>query len=270
MTAARQAEPLSGSVLRHGLEFQVALDNPISLARGVEFDVDGGGLRFYGAPPATSAALRVGGFHGAVAGGASCNCSTLTLTPHCHGTHTECLGHLTSERIDAWRIVPRGLMNAVLVAVQPESRVVDRDALAAALARAFTNIPPPLRAVTALILRTGCEDDSMAHLSPGAAALLVEHGILHVVLDLASMDPAEDSGELAAHRVFFGLPARHRDGAVTRAAEAREERSRCTITEFARIPSGLTEGAWLLQLAVPELGGDAVPSSPLLYPMVPA
>lgn len=268
MTAAPTAAPLTGAVLRDRQEFRVALDNPISLARAVEFD--GGGLRFFGAPPATSAALRVGAFHGAVAGGASCNCSTLTLTPHCHGTHTECLGHLTSERIDAWRLVPRGLMSAVLVTVQPERSVVGREALAAALARTFATMPPPLRGVTALILRTDCEDEAMAHLSPGAAALLVEHGILHLVLDLPSMDPAEDGGELAAHRVFFGLPARHRDGSVTRAAEAHKERARCTITEFAQIPPDVADGAWLLQLAVPALGGDAVPSSPLLYPMVAA
>ena len=156
------------------------------------------------------------------------------------------------------------------VTVNPQNCVVDREALAAALARTLTALPPPMRDVAALILRTGCPDDSMAHLTADAAALLVEYGILHVVLDLASMDPAEDGGELAAHRIFFGLPARHRDGTVTRAAEARTERRRATITEFARIPIDLTDGACLLQLAVPELGGDAVPSSPLLYPIVPA
>ena len=268
MTGAPTAERLTGAVLRGGAGFRVSLDAPISLARAIDFD--GGGLRFFGAPPASAAALRVGAFHGAVAGGASCNCATLTLTPHCHGTHTECLGHLTAERIDAWRIAPRGLMSAVLVTVQPQRGVVGREALAAALARTFSTMPPPLRGVTALILRTDCEDDSMAHLAPAAAALLVEHGIQHVVLDLPSMDPADDGGELSAHRIFFGLPARHRDGAVTRAAEARAERARCTITEFARIPADLSDGAWLLQLALPELGGDAVPSSPLLYPMVPA
>ncbi len=269
MTPATATESLRSRVLRGGREFRVALAEPVSLARAVEFHVEGGGLRFFGAPPATSNALQVGPFLGAVERGASCNCATLTLTPHCHGTHTECLGHLTAERIDAWRIVPRGLMNAVLVTAKPEERVVSRAALAAALQRTIPAMPP-MHDVTALILRTGCADDAMAHLSPDAAALLVEHGILHVVLDMASMDPAEDGGELAAHRVFFGLPARHRDGSVTRALEARAERSRCSITELARIPPELADGACLLQLAVPELDGDAVPSSPLLYPLVPA
>lgn len=269
MTPVAGTAPLAGRVLLGGCGFHVALAAPVSLARALEFDVDGG-TRFFGAPPATSTALRVGGFHGVVAGGGSCNCSTLSLTPHCHGTHTECIGHLTTERIDAWRVAPRGLMSAILITVKPDGHVIGRDVLATALAQTLASTPPALRDVTALILRTGCPDDRMAHLSPAASTLLVEHGIAHVVLDLASMDPAEDGGELAAHRVFFGLPARHQDGSVTHAAEAKPERARCTITELARIPSELADGACLLQLALPELGGDAVPSSPLLYPLVPA
>ena len=38
-----------------------------------------------------------------------------------------------------------------------------------------------------------------------------------------------------------------------------------TVTELAYVPDRLTDGAYLLQLQVPALGGDAVPSRPLLY-----
>jgi hypothetical protein len=58
--------------------------------------------------------------------------------------------------------------------------------------------------------------------------------------------------------VFFGLPR-----GSTALAEA--ERPRSTITELAYIPDDVTDGPYLLQIQVPALGGDAVPSRPLLY-----
>jgi hypothetical protein len=39
------------------------------------------------------------------------------------------------------------------------------------------------------------------------------------------------------------------------------------VTELAFVPNELADGAYLLQLQVPELAGDAVPSRPLLYPL---
>jgi hypothetical protein len=37
------------------------------------------------------------------------------------------------------------------------------------------------------------------------------------------------------------------------------------VTELAFIPDTLIDGAYLLELQVPALSGDAVPSRPLLY-----
>jgi hypothetical protein len=88
----------------------------------------------------------------------------------------------------------------------------------------------------------------------------VSRGVLHLVVDLPSIDRAHDEGRLTAHRLFFGLPR----GSV-RLAEA--TRAAATITELAFVPEALTDGAYLLELQVPALGGDAVPSRPLLYPL---
>jgi arylformamidase len=78
------------------------------------------------------------------------------------------------------------------------------------------------------------------------------------VVDLPSIDRAHDEGRLTAHRLFFGLPP----GSV-RLADA--TRAAATITELAFIPDALADGAYLLELQVPALAGDAVPSRPLLY-----
>jgi hypothetical protein len=88
--------------------------------------------------------------------------------------------------------------------------------------------------------------------------LLVGRGVLHLVVDVPSIDRAHDEGRLTAHRLFFGLPR----GEVRLAAATRAS---ATITELAFIPDSIADGAYLLELQVPALTGDAVPSRPLLY-----
>ena len=101
-----------------GQEIRAALDRGVSLAIAVEFGTPG--PRHFGAPAPTSTPFVAGSFNGSVAHGASANCSTMTLTPHCQMTHTESVAHLTRESGDAWRVVPRGLLPAVVVSVLPE------------------------------------------------------------------------------------------------------------------------------------------------------
>ena len=91
--------------------------------------------------------------------------------------------------------------------------------------------------------------------------MLVERGIEHLVVDLPSIDRAHDEGRLTAHRIFFGLPPR------LNVSCRRQRAPRATVTELAYIPDDVADGAYLLELQVPALGGDAVPSRPLLYPL---
>jgi arylformamidase len=97
-----------------------------------------------------------------------------------------------------------------------------------------------------------------AYLSREGAELLVARGIEHLVIDLPSIDKAHDEGLLSAHRIFFGLPS-----GSSSLQEAR--RPRATVTELAFVPNTVPDGPYLLELQVPAIGGDAVPSRPLLY-----
>ena len=244
----------------------------------IALDFSGPQPRWFGAPVAASVPLVSGGFSGAVSSGASCNCSTLSITPHCDGTHTECVGHLTRERLDARQVVPTTLLPALLLTVTPavapvsgaSSRPLPRTGDLLVTRQSLQQAWPaglPFQP-TALILRTtpnapgkrqrDYRQSPAPYLALEAAALLVERGIEHLVLDLPSADRADDDGELAAHRTFFGLAA----GSVM-LADA--QRSQCTITELAYIDDGVPDGACLLSLQIPALGGDAVPSRPLLY-----
>jgi arylformamidase len=264
-----------------GSDYTADLGKPCSLAITLDFnDVQ---PRWFGAPAARSAPLSEGDFSGRVHSGASCNCSTMSFTPHLDGTHTECAGHLTLEPIDARTVVPVGFLTALLLSVTPMPAHSTEESsdpaphgddlliTAAGLARAWPAKLP--FAPQSLIVRTlpntpskrsrDYRSEPAAYLSIQAAALLVARGIEHLVLDVPSADRAEDGGRLSAHREFFGLPP----GVVSLGAVRRPQ---CTITELAYIEQGVNDGAYLLELQIPALGGDAVPSRPLLFPVHPA
>jgi kynurenine formamidase len=263
----------------------IDLGAPVSLARVVRFD--GAGPRHFGAPAARAWPDSVPGFKGEVRRGASCNCTTLELTPHCHGTHTESVAHLVEEALDVCDLVPLGLMPALVVSVAPVDAATtgedsdpapqpgDRLLTRAALLQGWPASLP--FAPRALVLRMrdaagatapddagsppdGPEGADVAtpYLSRQLVGELVARGIEHLVVELPSIDRGHDGGRLCGHRLFFGLPP-----GSTRLAEA--TRRDCTVTEYARVPASLADGPCALQLTLPRLAGDAVPSRPLAF-----
>ncbi|MDE2220389.1 MAG: cyclase family protein [Gammaproteobacteria bacterium] len=261
-----------------GRELRVDLAHPHDLSIGVDFD--GTGPRWFESPRAHSEPLASGSFVGQVRRGGSCNCSTISLTPHCDGTHTESAGHVTLEAFDVRRVVPDRLLPALLVTVTPTRAGAQDEGsrppplagdlliTRAALARAWPAALPfePV----ALIVRTLPNPPAKRQrdyraapapfLSLPAATWLVERGIEHLVLDVPSADRASDQGMLSAHREFFGL-------APGESARAAVRRPQCSITELAYIDDGVADGACLLALQFASLAGDALPSRPLLYPV---
>jgi kynurenine formamidase len=256
----------------------IDLGAPVSLARAVRFD--GGGPRHFGAPAARARPYTAPGFTGEVRRGASCNCATIELTPHCNGTHTESVAHLVDEPLDVCDLAPLGLMPALVVSLDPQAASAtdedsdpppqpgDRLLTRAALRAAWPALLP--FAPRALVLRArrgadaGVDDDpgndpaGAPYLSRQLVADLVDRGIEHLVVELPSIDRAHDEGRLCGHRLFFGLPP-----GSTRLAEA--TRRGCTVTEYASIPAALADGPCALQLTLPRLAGDAVPSRPLAF-----
>jgi arylformamidase len=263
-----------------GQKLRVALDRGVSLAIAVEFGT--AGPRHFGAGAPTSKPFAAGNFSGSVASGASANCSTITLTPHCQMTHTESVAHLTREAGDAWRVVPRGLLPAVVVSVIPEparessessdpqpwgtDTLISRRRLRAAWP--MTRMVDPVAAVIRTLPNEPAKrsrdytDLVPPYLTREAVEWLVEKRIEHLVLDVPSLDRTHDDGHMIGHRVFFGLPA----GSTARGDAAR---SRATITELAFIPDEVHDGPCALSLAVPAIGGDAVPCQPIVYPLAP-
>lgn len=270
---------MNARIALEGREIAIDAAHPVSLA--VELDFAGPQPQHFGAPRASGRPFEAPGFAGSVERGASCNCEVLTLIPHCNGTHTECVGHLTRERLDVSRVAPFGFLPALLVTLTPESAATcgeasspapqAQDALLtrSALTRAWPAALP--FTIRALIVRTrpnsaakrsrDYSGQTPAYLSQEAAVFIVGRGVRHLIVDLPSIDRTHDEGMLTAHRLFFGLPP----GATEL---ARATRADATITELAFVPDELRDGPYLLELQLPALSGDAVPSRPLLYPLL--
>lgn len=260
--------------------FRADFSIPLSIA--IPLDFSGPQPSCFDAPPASVRPLVAGDFVGDMRAGGSCNCEILTLAPHCNGTHTECVGHVTDERVAVAERLKGGVSLARVITIEPAAApdltedsdpapvAGDRLVTASAIARAFAQQPGP--APTALVvrtLRTG-EGPLRAYRGPApapyltrqAAVWLVEHGIEHLVLDLPSADRAADGGRLTAHRTFFGLPPGSR-----RASEA--QRPDASITELAFIAPEIADGFYLLELQIPPFLTDAAPCRPLLYAVQP-
>jgi len=253
-----------------GEELRADLGKPSDLSIPLEFD--GPQPSHFGAAAASATPLDGQGFVGDTRKGGSCNCSEYRLVAHCNGTHTECVGHVTDERVSVRDALRPGLWVALLMSVRPvkapdsSDLVITRRMLEEARARG------PARDAEAWVIRT--EPNSPEKLrrryetanpppyfTTDAVELAVACGIEHLVLDLPSLDRSHDEGRLAGHRIFWGLPPGSRSLASARRPQA-------TITELAFIPASVADGRYFLDLQIAPFASDAAPSRPVLFPVV--
>ena len=221
--------------------------------------------KFFGAAAASAHAYTSGSFEGDVRLGASCNCSTYTLTPHCNGTHTECVGHITRERVSIRDVAIHSLLLARVISVQPTASNGDEIITLGVLRAAAGGTSSLAQAVVIRTLPNGAgkrtrdyDSHPAAYFAPEAIEWLVANGVEHLVTDLPSLDRGDDGGKLAAHRMFWGLPA-----GATSVMQA--TRSHATITELAFVSDSVADGLYLLNLQVAPFVADAAPSRPVLY-----
>jgi hypothetical protein len=115
--------------------------------------------------------------------------------------------------------------------------------------------------VEALIIRTKPNDHSKTnrqysgtnfpYLTLGAMQRIVDAGVQHLLIDLPSVDREEDGGALAAHHLFWNVPA--------------EPNFQKTITELIYVPNEISDGDYILNLQVSNFANDAAPSRPMLF-----
>ena len=246
-------------------EYNLDLSKPIDISIPITND-DKNPIAWYIEKPVIEPVV-FGEWIGKVSEGSSTNFNNIFFNPHGHGTHTECLGHITREFYSINQYLKQFFFSAELISITPENidgdLVITSKSISTALNVTFKLGVPK----EALIIRTLPNIEEKKHknyshtnppyLSEEAAIFIREIGIKHLLIDLPSVDREEDEGKLLAHKAFWNVKN------VTNLND--EARLDCTITEMIFVPNEIPDGYYLLNIQIASFENDASPSKPVLY-----
>ena len=231
-------------------------------------------INLYGAAAAYEEPLRYDDQPARVDLGGACNASRINLVPHCHGTHTECIGHVMREAHHVTEIDIPLLLASTLIHVPVERAstmkdtyniytadddwVITAESISAAMAPLGSDY------LEALIVATDTDywlpDGSGApYFSHQAMALIRTLGVQHLLVDLPSIDKLHDGGLMDNHRCFWGVSCPCHQAA---------ERANASVTELIQVPADTPAGHYFISIQLPDIDGDALPSRPLVYPFL--
>jgi kynurenine formamidase len=200
--------------------------------------------------------VKVKNWVASVKEGASVNFNNIEFNPHAHGTHTECVGHITKEFYSINKNLKQFFFLAEVITVAPEKLeddfVISRKQLQFALGN---------KKREAIIIRTipntteklsqQYSNTNPPYLLEEAAFYLLEKGVKHLLIDLPSVDKEKDDGKLLAHNAFWNTSGKIRLDA--------------TITELVFVPNKAKDGTYFLNIQIAPFENDASPSKPILY-----
>ena len=234
--------------------YETDLSKPIDISIGLRGDAKNPVAWYLDAPKINP--VKDGDFIGKVSEGASVNFNNIQFNPHAHGTHTECVGHISREFYSVNQTLKTFFFLSKLISVEPETRGEDK-VISEAILR--EKIQP--NETEALIIRTlpnfrekqtkKYSHTNWPYLSEEAAVYLRNSGVKHLLIDLPSVDKEKDGGKLLAHKAFWNYP--------------KNTRFDTTITELVYVPNSIEDGDYLLNLQIASFENDASPSKPVLY-----
>lgn len=241
-------------------EFKVDLSKPIDISIPLT-NSDENPIAWYIEKPVIEPVV-FGDWIGSIKEGASTNFNTISFNPHGHGTHTECLGHITQEFYSINQCLKQFFFLAELVSIVPEMQgedwVISRNQIRKALGE---------KTPEAIIIRTlpnfkikkhlKYSNTNPPYLAEDAALFIRESGIKHLLIDLPSVDKEHDEGKLLAHKAFWNVKDVNNLNANARLD--------CTITEMIYVADEIEDGSYLLNLQIASFENDASPSKPILY-----
>lgn len=212
--------------------------------------------------PPTFEPVRANGFIGSVAEGGGVNFRDIFFNPHGHGTHTECLGHITENVHSVNQHLKSAFFTSHVISIKPEScwneseKVEDFIITKAQLETCLKNVQ-----TEALIIRTlpnqlakkhkNYSSSNPPYIAIDAIDVLNEAGIQHLLIDLPSVDREQDGGALAFHHAFWQVPE--------------NPQFHKTITEFIFVSDEIADGSYILNLQTAPFENDATPSRPVLF-----
>ncbi|MEO8664985.1 MAG: cyclase family protein [Ignavibacteria bacterium] len=232
----------------------------------------------YDVNPAKAKAYETGDFIGDTRRGGGCNFEEYKLIPHCNGTHTEGVGHISIERISISDILKECFIPSTLISVQPEQALKTKDRYIPEkderdLLITKKIIEEKLKSADknflgGLIIRTLPNDDTKRSrqymkdqppfFSIDAMEYIISLNVKHLLMDIPSVDRTFDEGKLTAHHIFWNVPLGSQD-------VDSQDHSMKTITEMIYAANEIEDGKYFISIQIPNFVGDAAPSRVLMY-----
>ncbi len=236
-----------------GRAYEIDFNEPIDIS--IPMSSGTANPNAFGIQPPLFEPVKYGGFVGSVRLGGSVNCENLFLNAHGNGTHTECVGHISKEKITINQCLRQFVFIAQLMTVEliqtegdeviPLSAIEDKwnDTIEALVLRTVPN--------TKEKLTQKYSGNNPAYVESRLCEYLCAKNIRHLLLDLPSVDKESDNGMLDAHHRFWNYP--------------QSPRMDATITEMIYVDDTIEDGIYLLHIQIASLETDASPSKPVLY-----
>ena len=235
-------------------KYQIDLTKPIDISIALSASKKNVNAWYIGKPKIKP--VKQGKWIGRVNQGSPVNFNNIGFNPHSHGTHTECVGHITKGFHSVNQHLKQFFHLAEVITVVPEKLGDDAVISKKQLQFAIGN-----KKRGAIVIRTLPNTDEKfskkySHTNPPylleeAAAYLKEKGVQHLLIDLPSVDREKDGGKLVSHNSFWNTSGKIRYDA--------------TITELIFVPNSVDDGTYFLNIQMASFENDASPSKPVLY-----
>lgn len=244
--------------------YEIDLSKPIDISLSIQNNEQNPIAWYLGQPEINPVVM--GDFIGSVASGkSSTNFNNILFNPHGHGTHTECLGHITKDFYSINQMLKQFFFVSELISIAPETLQEDFVITKNQIEKALSGKTPE-----ALMIRTlpnhsdkkhkKYSNTNPAYLLEEAAVFIREIGVKHLLIDLPSVDKEVDEGKLLAHKAFWN---------VTNTQKVNNDaRFDATITELIFVEDEVQDGTYILNLQIASFENDASPSKPILYQII--
>lgn len=251
---------MKATIIHGGITFEADLSDPIDISIPLT-DNDNNPIAWYLDKPVIEP-VKMGEWVGKVSEGSSTNFNNIFFNPHGHGTHTECLGHITHNFYSINEALKQFFFTAELISITPEldgeDFIITKEQIEIALSGHKSE---------ALVIRTlpnslekkskNYSNTNPPYLEEAAAVFIRECGIKHLLIDLPSVDREHDEGKLLAHKAFWNVQDIN--------SLNKDARQDATITEMIFVNDTIEDGSYLLNLQIASFENDAAPSKPVLY-----
>jgi kynurenine formamidase len=238
----------------NGENYQIDLSKPLDIS--IPLKADKSNLSAWYVDSPRFEPVMANGFVGDVNQGGSVNFRNIFFNPHGHGTHTECVGHISKENYTINQCLTEFFFLANVISITPELQHENQIITLQQIKNSWQN-----NGAKAVVIRTLPNNNNKlskqysntnpAYIDHKAVQFLVDNGVAHLLIDTPSVDKEDDGGILKSHHTFWEYP--------------NNIQPQRTITELIFVPDSVVDGTYFLNIQIASFENDASPSKPILF-----